>query len=86
MPLLDDLFLKNPVRLVLSKYGLLNATTYMVDFARTLLNARIDPKVCATVRQDLDYVRNDFLSRLLATHTKDLEFVTNGCVLALTVA
>jgi cytochrome P450 len=86
MPFLDNLFLKNPIRLLLSKYGLLNANTYMVDFARTRLNARIDPKIDRTVKQDLNYVRNDFLSRFLAAHAKDPDFITNDRVLALTVA
>jgi hypothetical protein len=71
MPLLDDF---------ISKCGLLNADTYMVHFARTLLNACIGPSVCATLRQDPHYVWNDLLSRLLATHTKDLEFITNDRV------
>lgn len=86
IPFLDKLLLKNPFRLLLSKYGLLNANTYMVDFARTRLKARINPEEFVTEQKDVDYVRHDFLSRFLAAHAKDPEFITNDRVLALTVA
>ena len=88
MPFLDNVLLKNPVRILLSKLGLINANTYMVDFARKRLAERIDPEDgVAKKSSDLNsYVRNDFLSRFLSAHEKDTEFITNDRVLALTVA
>jgi len=88
MPFLDNVFLKNPVRILLSKLGLINANTFMVDFARKRLSERIDPEDGAAKKtSELNsYVRNDFLSRFLSAHEKDTEFITNDRVLALTVA
>ncbi|KAK5046280.1 hypothetical protein LTR84_008423 [Exophiala bonariae] len=87
-PFLDNIFLKNPIRIMLSKYGLINANTFMVDFARKRLSERLDTvSGVAKKSPDMDsYVRNDFLSRFLAAHEKDSEFITNDRVLALTVA
>lgn len=89
MPFLDRVFLKNPIRILLSKSGLINANTYMVQFARKRLAERIDPESGETKKassEQSDYVRNDFLSRFLAAHEKDGSFITNDRVLALTVA
>lgn len=88
MPLLDRVFLKNPFRILLSRFGLINANTYMVDFARKRLGERIDPEGGATKdSSELNsYVRNDFLSRFLRAHEKDPSFIDNNRVLALTVA
>lgn len=88
MPLLDRVFLKNPLRIMLSKFGLINANTYMVDFARKRLTERIDPKSGAMKDSSelSSYVRNDFLSRFLQAHEKDPGFITSDRVLALTVA
>lgn len=88
MPMLDNLFKKNPLRLLLSEYGLIKSNTAMVDFARTRLAERIDPATgVAKASADVSsYVRNDFLSRFLTAHETDPAFITNDRVLALTTA
>lgn len=87
MPVLDNVFKKNPVRIFLSRFGLVNANTFMVDFARKRLSERLDPNTGSFKKQmDNDYVRNDFLSRFINAHEKDPEFIPNERVLALTVA
>ncbi|KAK4939243.1 hypothetical protein LTR10_020439 [Elasticomyces elasticus] len=88
MPFLDNVFKKNPIRLLLSQYGLIKSNTAMVDFARKRLAERVDSET-GILKSSADvssYVRNDFLSKFLAAHQKDPEFITNDRVLALTTA
>ena len=73
---------------MLSKYGLINANTFMVDFARRRLAERADLQNADTeeAMKRRSYVRNDFLSRFLSAQEKDPDFITSDRVLALTVA
>lgn len=87
MPFLDNVFLKNPIRIMLSKHGLINANTFMVDFARKRLAERINKDGTFKKPSEMDsYVRNDFLSRFISANEKDPNFISNDRVLALTVA
>ncbi|KIW21621.1 hypothetical protein PV08_02201 [Exophiala spinifera] len=89
LPILDRLFLKNPLRLTASKYNLLNSNSPVVNFARSRIAARPDvaegnEKIPAG--PDGKPGRRDFLSRFYEAHRKDPEFMTHDRVLAVTVA
>ncbi|KAF4459037.1 hypothetical protein FALBO_14211 [Fusarium albosuccineum] len=89
MPIIDKFLLKNPIRLALSKLGLIGSTTPMVAFARQRFAERIDPTTGdekSPVKLDGSSTRRDFLSRYLEAHRKDPDFISNDRVLALTVA
>ncbi|KAF2850009.1 pisatin demethylase [Plenodomus tracheiphilus IPT5] len=85
MPIIDKMFVKNPLRLWISKLGLTNTTTPVAEFARARIAERAElgaheEKVLATAKS------RDFLSRFQEAHKKDPEFVPQQRVLALTVA
>ncbi|CAG9972476.1 unnamed protein product [Clonostachys byssicola] len=89
MPGLDKLFLKNPFRLLLSKFGLIGSSTPMVEFARERFSERVnldtgEEKALANIEGSS--TRQDFLSRFLRAHDKDPDFIPHQRVLALTVA
>ncbi|KAK5295620.1 hypothetical protein LTR99_009209 [Exophiala xenobiotica] len=89
LPILDSIFLKNPLRLTASKYNLLNANSPVVTFARARIATRPDvaegrEKIANSA--DGKPGRRDFLSRFYEAHRKDPEFMTHDRVLALTVA
>ncbi|KAF5672009.1 cytochrome P450 monooxygenase [Fusarium heterosporum] len=86
LPILDSLFLKNPLRLQLTKWGFTNSSSPVVTFARSRMLARVDPEKLGDIQFDQDSRRRDFLSRFLEANQKDPEFMTNDRVLALTVA
>ncbi|KAI8713863.1 hypothetical protein NCS52_01232100 [Fusarium sp. LHS14.1] len=89
MPIIDSFLLKNPMRLFLSRLGLIGSTTPMVTFARQRFSERVDISTGQekpSSRMDSSSTRRDFLSRFLEAHKKDPDFVTSERVLALTVA
>ena len=87
MPELDNLFLKIPLRILLSRWGLIHGNMYMVDFARRRLSERVDTEPGASKKRlDADYARNDLFSSFINAHEKDPDFITDERVLALTVA
>lgn len=89
LPILDRLFLKNPLRLTASKYNLLNSNSPVVNFARSRIAARPDVaegKEKIPTGPDGKPGRRDFLSRFYEAHRKDPEFMTHDRVLAVTVA
>lgn len=89
MPIIDSFLLKNPIRLFLSRLGLIGSTTPMVTFARQRFSERVDlatGQEKPSSRMDASSARRDFLSRFLEAHKKDPDFVTSERVLALTVA
>ena len=85
MPWLDKLFLKNPIRLWLSKYNLLSSNSPVVDFAAKRMASRQDEKIAIAEKSETPGTR-DFLSRFKEAGSKDPEFISNERVRALTVA
>ncbi|VUC32403.1 unnamed protein product [Clonostachys rosea] len=86
IPFFDKLILKNPVRLLLAKWGFSNSASPVAVFARNRMLARVDPENLGDMKFDEDKGRRDFLSRFLEANQKDPEFISNDRVLALTVA
>ena len=86
LPILDSFFLKNPLRLKLTKWGFTNSSSPVVSFARSRMLDRVDPEKLGDMQFNKDSERRDFLSRFLEANQKDPEFMTNDRVLALTVA
>ncbi|OAP62534.1 hypothetical protein AYL99_01761 [Fonsecaea erecta] len=89
IPILDRVFLKNPLRLFVSQIGLISSNTPVATFARNRIASRQDfeqaqEKPAAT--SDGQRARRDFLSRFTEANHKDPEFITTERVLALTVA
>ncbi|KAF2848596.1 pisatin demethylase [Plenodomus tracheiphilus IPT5] len=87
IPVLDRLLLKNPVRFLLGKLGLINPTTPVVNFARTRMASRLDGHTETNLAgKDGPQTRRDFLSRFLEASQKDPDFLTSERVLSLTTA
>ncbi|EXJ79480.1 hypothetical protein A1O1_08744 [Capronia coronata CBS 617.96] len=90
IPALDKLFLKNPLILMASKYGMVNSNTPVASFARARIAGRLyeaeHGDKCMQTTNDGNLTRRDFLSRFYEAHRKDPEFITRERVLALTVA
>ncbi|KAF2647336.1 pisatin demethylase [Lophiostoma macrostomum CBS 122681] len=89
MPFLDLLFLKNPIRMLLSKYEIGKSTSSVAIFARKHVAERLLRRAQEKYNDDkpassLEGSR-DFLSRFFEAHDKDPEFITEESVLALTV-
>jgi len=91
MPALDRLYLKNPIRMALSRLGWTSSNTPVAEFARKRIAEKLDSE--KLVLQDGSIasgaepaVRRDFVSRFLEAHEKDPSFITKDRVLALTVA
>ncbi|KAK5316270.1 hypothetical protein LTR70_006325 [Exophiala xenobiotica] len=91
MPSLDKLYLKNPIRMALSRLGWTSSNTPVAEFARKRIAEKLDSE--KLVLQDGSIasgaepaVRRDFVSRFLEAHEKDPSFITKDRVLALTMA
>lgn len=82
IPFLDNLFIKNPIKIWLVKYGFLNSSAPVAEFARKHLTERQLEEASDTPKAP----RRDFLNRFKEAHSKDPEFITEQLVLALTVA
>ncbi|BCS30682.1 cytochrome P450 [Aspergillus puulaauensis] len=87
MPILDSLFLKNPVRLLLSRLGIMNATSPVVTFARQRMKSRlVGPKNIAETQGKSASGKRDFLARFIEAGEKDPQFINPQRILSLTVA
>jgi len=91
IPSLDKLYLKNPIRLTLSRLGWTSSNTPVAEFARKRIAEKLDSEKSlsqdgSVVSGDETAVRRDFVSRFLEAHEKDPTFITKDRVLALTVA
>ncbi|KIW33140.1 uncharacterized protein PV07_00011 [Cladophialophora immunda] len=89
VPILDRVFLKNPLRLFASQIGLISSNTPVATFARHRIASRQDAEQGqekSTATFEGKRARRDFLSRFTEAHHKDPEFITRERVLALTVA
>lgn len=88
IPFLDRLFYKNPILLWMSKLGLANSNTPVVQFARKCIAGRStqhSPNL-AEKGQAGRPARRDFYSRFVEARKQDPEFISEQRVLALTVA
>ncbi|KAF4549640.1 Cytochrome P450-like protein 81 [Elsinoe fawcettii] len=86
MPDLDYVMIKNPFRLLISKWGLWQSDTPMVRFAKARYAERYGSDGAALEKAEYNSQYRDFLSRFTEAGKKDPEFVTQRQVLALTVA
>ncbi|OJD36456.1 cytochrome p450 [Diplodia corticola] len=97
LPILDRLFLKNPIRLWKSAHGYSNSNTPVVEFAKkrmaeTSWRGDVDVDVQdekgehVAVAPHHQPQKRDFLSRFRDAHRKDPAFIGEDRVLALTVA
>ncbi|KAL1655321.1 hypothetical protein SLS61_002208 [Didymella pomorum] len=84
VPLLDRLFLKNPVRRWLSAYGFIPSTPVAVFASRRIQESKARDVEKETSAQS--QARRDFLSKFHEAHQKDPDFMSQERVLALTVA
>ncbi|KAK4935613.1 hypothetical protein LTR10_023374 [Elasticomyces elasticus] len=84
MPILDWFILKNPVRLGLSRLGVVNATSPVVTFAQQRMKSRVGGE--KTTEAEATGGRRDFLSRFMEAGKRDPEFMNPQRVLSLTVA
>ncbi|KAG7405169.1 Cytochrome P450 monooxygenase [Fusarium oxysporum f. sp. rapae] len=78
----DKLFIKNPIKIWLVKYGFLNSSAPVAEFARKHLVERQQEEASGETKVP----RRDFLNRFKEAHNKDPGFITEQLVLALTVA
>ncbi|CAK7224304.1 hypothetical protein SEUCBS140593_005529 [Sporothrix eucalyptigena] len=93
MPVLDRLFIKNPARMWMSKHGLLNLNSPVVEFAKKRMAEVAGAQDDEHAKNDKtdknaadDRKRRDFLTRFRDAHAKDPVFISTDRVLALTVA
>ncbi|KAJ9602189.1 hypothetical protein H2200_013309 [Cladophialophora chaetospira] len=88
IPLLDKLLMKNPIRMWMSKKGLLNATSPVAIFAKKRMTDRLNVAGGQDEKgaRDDQSSRRDFLSRFLEAGEKDPAFMTPERVLSLTSA
>ncbi|KAF5024142.1 hypothetical protein F66182_3776 [Fusarium sp. NRRL 66182] len=82
IPFLDNLLIKNPVKLWMAKNGLLNVSAPVATFAKKHLVERQREQEQGAEKAP----RRDFLNRFKEAHYKDPDFITEQLVLALTVA
>ncbi|CEI60005.1 unnamed protein product [Fusarium venenatum] len=82
IPFLDNLFIKNPIKIWMVKNGFLNSSAPVAEFARKHLVERQKEEESGLEKTP----RRDFLNRFKEAHRKDPEFITEQLVLALTVA
>ncbi|KAL3487074.1 cytochrome P450 [Aspergillus germanicus] len=89
LPILDSLFLKNPLRLWLSSIGYLNANSPVVKFSQARMQPANRESTITDNRSSKTLPsppkRRDFLARFLEAQKKDPEFITTQKVLTLTV-
>lgn len=83
MPFLDNVFLKNPLRLWFNKLGMMKNTP-VVNFARERIAERHDANKSGKTTHT--FGSRDFLSRFEEAHKRDPAFIPQERVLALTVA
>ncbi|KAJ4994294.1 cytochrome p450 [Stagonosporopsis vannaccii] len=83
VPILDRLFLKNPIRRWLSGRGLIPSTPVAVFASKRIQESKNNAPEDGSAEKQ---VRHDFLSRFQEAHKKDPEFMNQERVLALTVA
>ncbi|KAK5046573.1 hypothetical protein LTR84_007334 [Exophiala bonariae] len=93
IPMLDKLLMKNPIRMYLSRWGVINATSPVAVFAKSRMSSRLtglEEKPPGTPwtksSTDTSTRRRDFLSRFLEAGDKDPAFMTPERVLSLTSA
>lgn len=86
MPILDRLLLKNPIRRLLAKIGLVNLATPVVAFAQRRMADWLDATKGTQDSEAHGTTRRDFLSRFLEAGQKDPVFINKQRVLSLTVA
>ncbi|KAM0273135.1 hypothetical protein ACHAQH_008484 [Verticillium albo-atrum] len=86
LPILDQLLLKNPFRMWMSKHNLLNFNSPVVEFAKRRIEERNDVEKEGQDVTGGKYARKDFLSRFKDARKKDPVFISEERVLALTVA
>ncbi|KAF4999942.1 hypothetical protein FDECE_11344 [Fusarium decemcellulare] len=82
IPFLDNLFVKNPIKIWMAKNGLLNSSAPVAEFAKKHLVERQLEEESGEAKTP----RRDFLNRFKEARAKDPEFITEQLVLALTVA
>ncbi|KAK5258516.1 hypothetical protein LTR40_007753, partial [Exophiala xenobiotica] len=82
IPILDKLLLKNPLRMYLSRWGVINATSPVAVFAKSRMASRLH----GSEKKSDNAQRRDFLSRFLEASEKDPAFMTPERVLSLTSA
>ncbi|KAK5235527.1 hypothetical protein LTR47_003712 [Exophiala xenobiotica] len=82
IPILDKLLLKNPLRMYLSRWGVINATSPVAVFAKSRMASRLH----GSEKKSDNARRRDFLSRFLEASEKDPAFMTPERVLSLTSA
>ncbi|KAI6758732.1 hypothetical protein HG530_010972 [Fusarium avenaceum] len=82
IPFLDNLFIKNPIKIWMVKQGFLNSSAPVAEFARKHLIERQKEEESGLGKVP----RRDFLNRFKEAHKKDPDFITEQLVLALTVA
>ncbi|KPM42947.1 hypothetical protein AK830_g3621 [Neonectria ditissima] len=87
VPFLDQLLLKNPIRLWLSKFKLGSSTSPVVEFAKKqMASRRVTDEEDGEKLLSKGPSRKDFLSRFTEASIKDPAFISKDRVLALTVA
>jgi len=91
MPFLDLLFLKNPLYLMIAKYGLIDATMPIARFAQQRMAERFpksDPK--SDLPTNVDEVKPasqpDLLSKFIQAKTDRPEFMTDSLVMTMAVS
>ena len=84
VPILDRVFLKNPVRRWLSARGLIPSTPVAIFASKRIQERKVAENEKATLAGKQS--RRDFLSRFQEAHQKDPDFMSQERVLALTVA
>jgi cytochrome P450 len=88
MPILDKLFLKNPVRKWISALGFIPGTP-VAQFAMRRIAEKESKEISKSINSDLstgERPPRDFLSRFQEAHKKDPDLISQQRVLALTVA
>ncbi|KPM37968.1 hypothetical protein AK830_g8610 [Neonectria ditissima] len=86
IPFLDRLLIKNPAKILMAKYGLLNASSPVADFARKHITERQREDKLGAEKSSRLTTKRDFLNRFREARTKNPDFITEQLVLALTVA
>ncbi|KAF9890054.1 hypothetical protein FE257_006734 [Aspergillus nanangensis] len=88
MPFLHWVFLKNPIRVLLSRLGLFDSSVPAVAFAKRCIDDRLHPRKHTTHTDGDDSAtkKRDFLARFIEARQKDPNFMTNDRILALTTA
>ncbi|KEF54719.1 uncharacterized protein A1O9_09161 [Exophiala aquamarina CBS 119918] len=90
IPFLDKLLMKNPLRMCLSRWGVINATSPVAVFAKSRMASRLgglgEEKNSDESSAKSSTRRRDFLSRFLEAGEKDPAFMTPERVLSLTSA